>query len=155
MTTNYDPGIVDARIRVRPGATSTGFTTWEDELGLDRWRSGDVFGESELPVLFAHGQHNRPTASCWPPPSTGGPMRASCRRCWPELVTAGHLAWIGFSFADQRIAAVLREVADRTGTRIDPGGEPRHVAVMAWDPDAAGNDPGVLARRARIAYGAS
>ena len=30
------------------------------ELGLDRWRTGDVFGETELPVLFAHGQHNRP-----------------------------------------------------------------------------------------------
>ena len=60
VTTNYDPGIVDARIRVRPRALSTGFMTWEDELGLDRWRTGDVFGEAELPVLFAHGQHNRP-----------------------------------------------------------------------------------------------
>ena len=60
VTTNYDPGIVDARMRVRPAASATGFTTWEDELGLDRWRTGDVFGEAELPVLFAHGQHNRP-----------------------------------------------------------------------------------------------
>ena len=54
----------------------------------------------------------------------------------------GHLAWLGFSFADQRIAAVLREVADRTGTRIDRSAAPGHVAVMAWDPDAEGNDPG-------------
>ena len=60
VTTNYDPGIVDARMRVRPTASATGFMTWEDELGLDRWRTGDVFGEAELPVLFAHGQHNRP-----------------------------------------------------------------------------------------------
>src|SRR5690348_11466212 len=44
VTTNYDPGIVDARIRVRPAALSTEFMTWEDELGLDRWRTGDVFG---------------------------------------------------------------------------------------------------------------
>ena len=49
---------------------------------------------------------------------------------------------------------MLREVADRTGTRIDPGAAPRHVAVMAWDPDAEGNDPGTLVRRAEIAYGA-
>ena len=62
--------------------------------------------------------------------------------------------WIGFSFADQRIAAILREIADRTGTRVDPGGAPRHVAVMAWDPDGEGNDPGILARRAEIGYGA-
>lgn len=31
MTTNYDPWIVDARMRVRPGASATGFTTWEDD----------------------------------------------------------------------------------------------------------------------------
>ena len=60
VTTNYDPGIVNARMRVRPGASATGFMTWEDELGLDRWRTGDVFGEDELPVLFAHGQHSKP-----------------------------------------------------------------------------------------------
>ena len=35
----------------------------------------------------------------------------------------------------------LREVADGTGTRVDPGGAPRHVAVMAWDPDAEGDEP--------------
>src|SRR5579863_3512324 len=59
VTTNYDPGIVDARMRVRQTAAATGFTTREDERGLDRWRTGDVFGEAELPVLFAHGKHNR------------------------------------------------------------------------------------------------
>ena len=154
VTTNYDPGIVDARIRVRPGATATGFTTWEDELGLDRWRNGDVFGEAELPVLFAHGQHNRPDSVVLATTEYRRAYAGKLPHVLAELVTAGHLAWLGFSFADQRIAAVLREVADRTGTRIDPGGEPRHVAVMAWDPDAAGNSPGVLARRARIAYGA-
>src|SRR5689334_4276482 len=60
VTTNYDPGIVNAQMRVRPGASATGFATWQDELALDRWRTGDVFGDAELPVLFAHGQHNRP-----------------------------------------------------------------------------------------------
>ena len=153
VTTNYDPGIVNARMRVRPDALATGFTTWEDELGLDRWRTGDVFGETELPVLFAHGQHNRPDSVVL---ATTEYRRAYAGKL-PQVLARlldGHLAWIGFSFADQRIAAVLREIADRTGTRIDPGGAPRHVAVMAWDPDAEGNDPGVLARRAEIAYGA-
>ena len=153
VTTNYDPGVVDARMRVRPGVSATGFTTWEDELGLDRWRTGDVFGEAELPVLFAHGQHNRPDSVVL---ATTEYRRAYAGKL-PQVLARlldGHLVWIGFSFADQRIAAVLREIADRTGTRVDPGGAPRHVAVMAWDPDAEGNDPGVLARRAEIAYGA-
>ena len=153
VTTNYDPGIVNARMRVRPNASATGFTTWEDELGLDQWRTGDVFGADELPVLFAHGQHSRPDSIVL---ATTEYRRAYAGKL-PQVLARlldGHLVWLGFSFADQRIAAVLREVADRTGTRIDPGGAPRHVAVMAWDPDAEGNDPGTLVRRAEIAYGA-
>ena len=153
VTTNYDPGIVDARMRVRPGASATGFMTWEDELGLDRWRTGDVFGEAELPVLFAHGQHSRPDSIVL----AATEYRRAYAGKLPGVLTRlmdGHLAWIGFSFADQRITAILREIADRTGTRADPGGEPRHVAMMAWDPEAAGNDPQILAQRAEIDYGA-
>lgn len=153
VTTNYDPGIVNARMRVRSHASATGFTTWEDELALDRWLSGDVFGEAELPVLFAHGQHNRPDSVVLATTEYRRAYAGNLPQVLARLMEAGNLVWIGFAFADQRIAAVLREVADRTGTRADPGGAPRHVAVMAWDP-AEPNDPGVLARRAEIAYGA-
>ena len=153
VTTNYDPGITDVRIRVRPGASSTGFTTWEDELALDRWRTGDVFGESELPVLFAHGQHNRPDSIVLASTEYRRAYAGKLPHVLGRLMD-GHLIWIGFSFADQRISAILREIADQTGTRIEPGAAPRHVAVMAWDPDAEGNDPKILARRAEIAYGA-
>ena len=153
VTTNYDPGIVDVRMRVRPGASSTGFTTWEDELGLDRWRTGDVFGGSELPVLFAHGQLNQPDSIVLATTEYRRAYAGKLPHVLARLID-GHLVWLGFSFADQRIAAVLREVGDRTGTRIDPGAAPRHVAVMAWDPAAKAGDPGILARRAEIAYGA-
>jgi hypothetical protein len=153
VTTNHDPGIVNARMRVRPDALATGFTTWEDELGLDQWRTGDVFGVDELPVLFAHGQHSRPDSIVLATTEYRRAYAGKLPRVLARLLD-GHLVWLGFSFADQRIASVLREVADRTGTRIDPGASPRHVAVMAWDPDAEGNDPGTLARRAEIAYGA-
>ncbi len=153
VTTNYDPGIVNARMRVRPAAVATGFMTWEDELGLDRWRTGDVFGEAELPVLFAHGQHNQPDSIVL---ATTEYRRAYAGKL-PQVLARlmdGHLVWLGFSFADQRIAAILREIADHTGTRIDPGGAPRHVALVAWNPAAAGNDPEILAQRAEIEYGA-
>jgi tetratricopeptide (TPR) repeat protein len=153
VTTNYDPGIVNARMRVRLGASATGFTTWEDELELDRWRTGDVFGEDELPVLFAHGQHNKPDSIVL----AATEYRRAYAGKLPEVLARfmdGHLVWIGFSFADQRIAAVLREIANRTGTRIDPGGAPRHVAVMAWDPVGGVSDPQILAQRAEIEYGA-
>jgi hypothetical protein len=154
VTTNYDPGIVDARMRVRAGASATGFTTWEDELGLDRWRTGEVFGEAELPVLFAHGQHNRPDSVVLATAEYRRAYAGKLPQVLGRLVDGGHLVWIGFSFADQRIAAILREIAERSGTRVDPGGAPRHVVVMAWDPAGEGNDPGILARRAQISYGA-
>jgi tetratricopeptide (TPR) repeat protein len=154
VTTNYDPGIVDARMRVRPAASATGFMTWEDELGLDRWRSGDVFGEAELPVLFAHGQHNRPDSVVLATTEYRRAYAGKLPHVLGQLMVSGHLVWIGFSFADQRVAAILREIASQTGTRIDPGSAPRHVAVMAWDPDEVGNDLRVLAQRAEIEHGA-
>jgi SIR2-like protein len=153
VTTNYDPGILDARSRVRPHSLATGFTTWEDELGLDQWRTGDVFGESDLPVLFAHGLHYRPDSVVLATTEYRRAYAGKLPRVLARLMD-GHLVWIGFSFADQRITAILREIADHTGTTIDPGGAPRHVAVMSWDPGARNNDPGVLARRAEIAFGA-
>jgi SIR2-like protein len=154
VTTNYDPGIVDARMRVRPGASATGFMTWEDELGLDRWRTGDVFGDAELPVLFAHGQHNRPDSVVLATTQYRRAYAGKLPNVLGRFVDGGHLVWIGFSFADQRIIAILREIASRSGTQVDPGAAPRHVAIMPWDPAAEGNDPGILARRAEISYGA-
>ncbi|HET7246120.1 MAG TPA: SIR2 family protein [Streptosporangiaceae bacterium] len=154
VTTNYDPGIVNARMRVRPTASATGFMTWEDELGLDRWRTGDVFGDAELPVLFAHGQHNRPDSVVLATTEYRRAYAGKLPHVLGQLMIGGHLVWMGFSFADQRVTAILREIDNHTGTRIEPGGAPRHIAVMAWDPDVEANDPQILAQRAEIEYGA-
>ena len=154
VTTNYDPGIVNARMRVRPGASATGFMTWQDELGLDEWRTGRVFGGAELPVLYAHGVHTQPDSVVL---AASDYRRAYAGKLAPvleRLADGGHLCWIGFSFADQRLAAILREVPLLSGTRHDPGAAPAHVAVMAWDPADEASDLGILAQRAEIAYGA-
>jgi len=154
VTTNYDPGIVTARMRVRPGALATGFTTWQDELGLDRWRTGKVFGDDELPVLYAHGTHNQPDSVVLATTEYRRAYEGKLAQVLGRLVDAGHLVWIGFSFADQRIAAILREVAHWSGTRVDPGTAPEHVAIMPWDSVGETNDPGILAQQAEISYGA-
>ncbi len=101
-----------------------------------------MFGEAELPVLFAHGQHNRPDSVVLATTEYRRAYAGKLPHVLGALVDAGHLVWIGFSFADQRIAAILHEIADRSGTRIDPGRAPRHVAIMAWDPDAEGQRSG-------------
>jgi hypothetical protein len=152
VTTNYDPGIVDARMRVRAETSATGFTTWQDELGLDRWRTGRAFDDAELPVLYAHGQCNRPDSVVLATAEYRRAYEGKLAHVLRRLVDDGHLVWIGFSFADQRIAAILREVANWSGTRADPGAAAEHVAIMPWDPQSEGNDPGILARRAEISY---
>ena len=154
VTTNYDPGIVDARMRVRSGASATGFMTWLDELGLDEWRTGRVFGGAELPVLYAHGVHSQPDSVVLAASDYRRAYAGKLARVLERLADGGHLCWIGFSFADQRLAAILREVPLLSGTRYDPGAAPAHVAVMPWDPAIEANDLGILAQRAEIAYGA-
>jgi hypothetical protein len=154
VTTNYDPGIVDARMRVRTWLSVTGFTIWDDELALDRWRSGRIFGDTELPVLYAHGYFNKPDSVVLATTEYRRAYEGKLAKVLAGLVDREHLVWIGFSFADQRVGAILREVALFSGTHIEPGPPPEHVVIMPWDPDEAGNDPGVLAQRAEISYGA-
>ena len=120
---------------------------------MDRWRTGDVFGDEELPVLFAHGHHNQPDAMVLATTEYRRAYAGKLSGVLARMVDGWHLVWVGFSFADQRINAVLREVAEHSGTRVDPGGAPRHVAVMAWDPDID-EDPQTLRTLAEIDYGA-
>ncbi|HET9654564.1 MAG TPA: SIR2 family protein, partial [Kineosporiaceae bacterium] len=153
VTTGFDPGIVDARIRVRPRASGTGFTSWTDDLGLDRWRTGAVFADDELPVLFAHGYHTRPDEVVLAASDYRRAYAGRLARVLSDILATRSVVWIGFDFTDHAITNVLREVSASSGTRADPGPAIRHVAVMPWDP-AGGDDPGVLASLAGIEYGA-
>jgi hypothetical protein len=128
--------------------------TWQDEPGLDEWRTGRVFGGGELPVLYAHGVHSQPDSVVLAASDYQRAYAGKLARVLERLADGGHLCWIGFSFADQRLAAILREVPLLSGTRHGPGAAPAHVAIMPWDPAIEANDPGVLAQRAEIAYGA-
>ena len=68
--------------------------------------------------MFAHGQHNRPDSVVL---ATTEYRRAYAGKL-PEVLARladGHMVWIGFSFADQRIAGILREIATADG---HPGG---------------------------------
>jgi hypothetical protein len=45
VTTNYDPGLIEARHALRPDVTDTGYTTWKDTVELGKWYRGEVFSE--------------------------------------------------------------------------------------------------------------
>jgi SIR2-like domain len=146
VTTNYDAGIVSATMAVRRTIIGTGFASWTDDSALDRWRTGDVFSGDAFPILFAHGYYNEPEAIVLAISEYRRAYVGKLRQVLARLFDSGEIVWIGFSFSDQRISAVLREVTDESGPRQSPGRPPRHVAIMPWDPQGSGepHDPGVL-----------
>src|SRR5262249_5187480 len=60
ITTNYDPGLLEARRALFSGATGTGYVTWQDDGGLRDWLEEHAFGAAPAPILFAHGIYERP-----------------------------------------------------------------------------------------------
>jgi tetratricopeptide (TPR) repeat protein len=158
VTTNYDPGILNARIVVRPDSAATGFASWTDDDELDRWRTRDIFrGDAVLPVLFAHGHHNQPSDMVLAETDYRRAYSGKLGRVLARLFDVERLVWIGFSFTDGRIGAILDELAMHSGPSREPGASPRHVAVMAWDPAPGGKgqalDPRVLRQLAVDKFG--
>lgn len=134
VTTNYDPGIVEARAAVRPKAVTTGFWSYTNNHAMDRWRTGDIFTDAELPILYAHGRYDEPDAIVLAATEYRSAYASKLAAVLGQLVDTGHLVWIGFSFADPRITAILRAITEESGSRIDPGRSPRHIAIMPWNP---------------------
>ena len=99
-------------------------------MALDEWRTGDIFGGDELPILYAHGHYNRPDSVVLATTEYRLAYAGKLTRVLLQAVDTWHLVWIGFSFADQRIASILRKVEQGRGLRSAPGGQPRHVAIM-------------------------
>ena len=152
VTTNYDPGIVDARIEVRPQAKSSGYTTWQEEERLIDWRTDDIFNNDEMPLLYAHGHYLRPEGMVLATSDYARAYRGRLAGVVTRMIDAWHLVWIGFSFADQRISAILREVRAQNVTQERSDPPVRHVAVMAFDPTDP-RDLATLAELARIDFG--
>jgi SIR2-like protein len=155
VTTNYDPGILNARIAARPGALSTSFTSWTDDAALDNWRTQDVFGDEELPILFAHGHQTQPDKMVFATKEYREAYRGKLGRVLQQIFDVRHVVWIGFSFADKRVAAILRAVGDESGSVFNPGqSPPRHVTLLAWDPhDRQAQDPAVMRSVMEIEFG--
>jgi tetratricopeptide (TPR) repeat protein len=149
VTTNYDPGIVDARMAVRPAASSS-FTSWTSDDALDSWRTGDIFRERDLPILYAHGHHNEPGDIILATTDYRRAYAGKLRRVMERLFDQDHLVWIGFSFADRQISAILNEVVAGSGRLAASGAAPRHVAILPWDPAL---DPEVVRDAITIQYG--
>ena len=135
VTTNYDPGLLEARAAVRPGVRATGYATWQDADAVRRWQTGEVFGEPQAyPVLYAHGIFEKSDtivlgAGEYREAYRPGAFRELVGNLWSQ----GHLVFVGFSFSDAWFNVVAEQVLGLTARQA--AGEPRHIAVLGLSAD--------------------
>ena len=120
ITTNYDPGLLEARRVLRPEIRETGFSVWKD-FKRDQWKNGDVlfahghFAAAENIVLdhasFRRAYHDTPYG-----------------RFFESLWFEEHLVFAGFSFRDVTLGQIADEVLWQTARQ--DGSAPRHVAIL-------------------------
>jgi len=55
VTTNYDPGLLEARMRLRKNSSATGYCTRLNRDKLTGWLDGSLFDNDDCPVFYAHG----------------------------------------------------------------------------------------------------
>ena len=155
VTTNYDHGIVAAASLVRPFGTSVAHVTYTNADALDRWRTGDILSaQDSFSILFAHGHYIEPETIVL---ATGDYRTAYAGKLTPVLISLldrEHLVWLGFSFSDRHVSALLQEVSRLSGPLFAPNQLPRHIAILPWRAkDRDRNDPSVLRARAAIEFG--
>jgi len=135
LTTNYDPGLLEARRHLRPEIRDTGFTVWNQNFAVNRWASGDLFKTgAQCPVLFAHGHFADPAGIVL----DHGSYRQAYhntpyRRLFENLWFQERLVFVGFSFNDVTLTQIADEVLWQTARQ--GGGEPRHMAVIGLPDD--------------------
>jgi tetratricopeptide (TPR) repeat protein len=132
ITTNFDAGLIEARLRLRPDSLATGFGTWMDEDIVYHWYTGEIFREQTCPILFAHGIYERSeTVILGAVEYRSAYREGAYRRFFESLWTQRQLVLVGFGFADPWIRFLANEGLTITGARDSSG--PRHIALLAME----------------------
>jgi hypothetical protein len=134
VTTNYDAGLVEARLKLRGDIRNTGWATWKDSDSVQRWLTGEVFEEELMPILFAHGSYQRSETIVL---GTGdyrdaykpGPYRRLFEKLWAQE----RLIFVGFGFSDTWLEFLAEDVITQTSAQA--AGEPRHIAIIGLPGD--------------------
>ena len=134
LTTNYDPGLLEARLALRPDSHATGFSTWKDYDSINRWITGEIFEEQSCPILFAHGYYERSDTIVlgvgeYRDAYSSGPYR----RLFESLWTQKHLVFIGFGFSDAWLDFVTDEIIMQNVP--DSARENQHIAIIGLPSD--------------------
>lgn len=128
VTTNFDPGLLEARLALRPDLLRTGYATWMDGDIVQRWNNDEIFKNDPCPILFAHGAWERSDSIVL---GTAEYRRAysagAFRRLFLHMWTRARLVFVGFSFLDAWVGFIANEVLNGEAKRTT---EPRHVALI-------------------------
>jgi hypothetical protein len=127
VTTNYDPGLLEALRCCRPGTCPVPYSTWMDEYHVNAWYSGDEFEEGTCPLLYAHGSWDRPETIIldndrYREAYRDGPYYRMFQHLW----AAERLVIIGFGFSDSWMDRLLDDIL----THMVHGGGMRHFALL-------------------------
>jgi hypothetical protein len=128
ITTNYDPGLLEARVSLRLDLRGTGYATWKDADAVARWNNGAIFTDEPCPILFAHGSWEKSDSVVLGMGEYREAYRPGAfRRLFEHLWTTEHLVFTGFRFSDDWVKFIANEVLTTTGKRAT---EPRHIALI-------------------------
>ena len=133
ITTNFDPGLLMARLALRPDLLGTGYATWKDADAVARWQNCGIFADEPCPILFAHGSWEKSDLVVLGMGEYREAYRSGAfRRLFEQLWTTEHLVFVGFSFADDWVKFIANEVLTTSGKRTT---EPRHIALIGLPDD--------------------
>ncbi len=144
ITTNYDPGLIEARSAVRPTATAVGWSTWRDSDEFDRWRDqGQLALPSWCPVLFAHGFYQRiDTVVLGIEEYRRAYAPGAWRRLFEYFWSSTSLVFVGFGFSDPFLDFISGEVVSESGEGAL--GKGRHIAFVGLGPNEIYSEEGRL-----------
>lgn len=127
ITTNYDPGLYEARCLCRPDLEHSDGKTWEDGDYSLAWYKQEVFQDRSCPIFYAHGKWDRPETVIL---DNDRYRRAYAeqrfRAMFEHIWIAQKLVIIGVGFADSWLDRVLDELLPQ----MSQSSEPRHIAVI-------------------------
>ncbi len=130
VTTNFDPGLLEARDDLRRDVGDTGYATWKDPDELMQWYTGDIFTQQQCPILFAHGIHQRSDTIVLGVAEYRKAYRGRhYRRVLESLLGRERLVFVGFGFSDPWFDVIADEVITQTAA------EPRHIALLGLKED--------------------
>jgi tetratricopeptide (TPR) repeat protein len=132
VTTNYDPGLLEARLALRADSRATGYYTWRDADAVHRWFTGEIFKDEPCPILFAHGIYERSDTIVLGAVEYREAYRLGAyRRLFEKLWSEERLVFVGYGFSDPWFDVLADEVV--TQTRARETTVPRHVALIGLD----------------------